>query len=109
MQNAMPGLLSARALMSALDRSHLDAGAKAAVVDAVDASMPTPAPNAPDEGYNRRQFRAALAWMRGAAGRIKLARLASERSRGRKRLGAFERRRPKARRTTPYQADARGV
>lgn len=50
--------------LEALDRSTLDAGARAAVLEAMAAQMTMPAPNDSGTAYNRRQYRAAASWMR---------------------------------------------
>lgn len=47
-----------------LDESTLDAGARAAVLEAVTAGMTMPMPNNARTAYNRRQYRAAASWMR---------------------------------------------
>jgi hypothetical protein len=56
-------------ILEELDRSGLDAGTQAAVVNAVTAGMREPEPNGPSTVYNRKQRRAASAWLRRALGR----------------------------------------
>lgn len=77
MQNAMPGLANVTALLSDLDKSSLDDASKKIVLDSLtDGTAPEPLRTA--ASYNRHQYRAALAWLRGAAGRAKQARASSQ-------------------------------
>ena len=50
--------------LEALDRSTLDAGARAAVLEAVTAQMTMPATKDEGRSCNRKQYRAAASWMR---------------------------------------------
>ena len=82
MHEAMPGLTNVTALLSELDRSKLDDGTKKIVLDSLtDGTAPAPLREA--ASYNRHQYRAALAWLRGAPGRAKQARLANDRKKAR--------------------------
>lgn len=51
-------------ILLALDRSSLDAGARAAVLEAVTAGMTMPATKDEGRTCNRQQYRAAASWMR---------------------------------------------
>ena|SRR6478735_5273188 len=93
MQNVMPGLSNVTALLTALEGARLDDTAKKFVIDALAAGAPG---ERNDEGVKgtRKSYRTAMAWLRGAPGRAKLARDAN--ARPKKRAGAYQVRCPKA-------------
>ena len=98
-------LVNTRAMLSMLERERvggLTDASKKLVIDSLSAAAEPSDADRKRARTGRRSFRAAIAWLRHAPGRIMLR--AIERARARPRPGAFQHRRPTAQPFRPSHA-----